>query len=85
LHSEGVDLAITNNQGHNALHKAAYGGHRELCEWLQEVVHLDRRAGITDARGQTPVDLALKAGHEELAAWLSGRASTVTERPGIPE
>ena len=23
-------------RGHNALHKAAYGGHSQLCKWLQE-------------------------------------------------
>ncbi|CAE8696156.1 unnamed protein product, partial [Polarella glacialis] len=77
LRSRGVDLALGNNQGHNALHKAAYGGHRELCCWLQDEVGLDREASVQDTRGQTPVDLARKAGYEDLANWL-------VERRGMP-
>ena len=30
----GLDLTLTNNQGHTALHKAAYKGHDTLCRWL---------------------------------------------------
>ena len=76
LAARGVDMAVANDQGHNALHKAAYGGHRELCAWLQDSyrdsvgVGLDREARLTDTRGQTPVDLATKAGHHELATYL---------------
>lgn len=50
LRKEGIDLADTNNQGHNALHKAAYGGHTDLCLWLQDEVRLDPEALIKDAR-----------------------------------
>lgn len=54
LRKEGIDLADTNNQGHNALHKAAYGGHTDLCLWLQDEVRLDPEALIKDARMQWP-------------------------------
>jgi ankyrin repeat protein len=68
---QGLDLHNTNNQGHNALHKAAYGGHKAVCEWLQEgPVGLDVQSQLCDVRGQTPCDLAKKAGFEELALWL---------------
>lgn len=33
-HEAGLDLAQRNSQGHNSLHKAAYGGHHLLCRWL---------------------------------------------------
>lgn len=32
--STGLDLTLANNQGHTALHKAAYKGHDGLCRWL---------------------------------------------------
>ena len=32
--STGLDLTLANNQGHTALHKAAYKGHGGLCRWL---------------------------------------------------
>ena len=31
-----TSLPPNEHQGHNALHKAAYGGHAALCSWLQE-------------------------------------------------
>ena len=34
LHRIGLSLSLANNQGHTALHKAAYKGHGELCRWL---------------------------------------------------
>lgn len=73
LRKEGIDLADTNNQGHNALHKAAYGGHTDLCLWLQDEVRLDPEALIKDARGQDAVALARKAGFEDLAVLLLRR------------
>ena len=70
--TQGLDVHNTNGQGHNALHKAAYGGHRAICEWLQDgPPHLDPEALLPDARGQTPADLAVKAGFQILALWLA--------------
>eukprot|EP00397_Hematodinium_sp_SG-2012_P006504 GEMP01006537.1.p1 GENE.GEMP01006537.1~~GEMP01006537.1.p1 ORF type:complete len:828 (+),score=205.05 GEMP01006537.1:324-2807(+) len=68
LHAQGVLLGQTNSQGHHALHKAAYGGHADLCRWLRDSLHLS----ITDedARGQTPSKLAIKAGFWELGREL---------------
>ncbi|KAJ1622567.1 hypothetical protein T492DRAFT_885047 [Pavlovales sp. CCMP2436] len=68
-------------RGHNALHKAAYGGHRELCAWLQHgPPHLDAECALTDARGQTAVELARKAGFVELAQELAQRRQTAPSR-----
>eukprot|EP00913_Durusdinium_trenchii_P014850 g13926.t1 len=62
LQEQRVDLGATNNQGHNALHKAAYGGHAELCKWLQDEATLDPEQ--PDARGQSCFALARKAGFQ---------------------
>ena len=60
---------IRNAQGHTPLHKAAFAGHQDLCEWLRdECSCLDDRA---DDHGNFAADLAREAGQIHLAKWLS--------------
>lgn len=76
---QGLNLANVNTQGHNALHKAAYGGWKDVCSWLQDGPScIDRTSELRDVRGQSPVDLANKAGFPDLAHWLVRHRSTPT-------
>lgn len=72
-------VVIVHERGHNALHKAAYGGHAQLCDWLQEVALLDpeqpdvRPEAVLSPsskrlRGQSCSTLARKAGFQESTA-----------------
>ena len=65
----GVDAFVIQNQGHTALHKAAYAGSRDICDWLMLKVGLDKMAVAQDAKGHTTVDLA--RGFEDLAVHLA--------------
>ncbi|KAF4673172.1 hypothetical protein FOL47_010881 [Perkinsus chesapeaki] len=65
-----AELVLGNDQGHTALHKAAYGGHRDICEWLITLDCFKELLDTPDVRGQTPAVLARKGGHEELGAWF---------------
>ncbi|KAF4705184.1 hypothetical protein FOZ63_020747 [Perkinsus olseni] len=67
---EPEDLARGNDQGHTAFHKAAYGGHKDICEWLLTFDVFKRLRTTADVRGQTPAILARKGGHDELAKFL---------------
>jgi hypothetical protein len=36
----GCDFNLIQRSGHTALHKAAWGNHKALCEWLKNRVNL---------------------------------------------
>eukprot|EP00977_Amphora_coffeiformis_P015945 scaffold4814_cov161-Amphora_coffeaeformis.AAC.3 len=68
---------VVQRQLHSPLHKAAWGGHLDLCRYLHETVGLwdDRR----DAAGNYAVDLARMAQHETcLTDYLQRVASRTT-------
>ena len=90
LHAPAVDMAkwlyqevglpmehVVQRQGHSALHKAAWGGHLDLCQYLHEKVGLwDDRP---DAVGNYAVDLARMAQHNKvLIDYLQRVASRAT-------
>jgi len=78
---QGLDIKNVNSQGHNALHKAAYGGHRDICEWLQDgPLRVDPEASLEDVRGQTPAALAIKGGFPELGKWLTRHRNSTPTR-----
>ena len=72
-----VDVFAIQNQGHSALHKAAYTGSRDICAWLQDVVGLDVNCTLEDAKGHTASDLARMKGYLELSLWLTRHCSSV--------
>ena len=37
LRQRGLDFHATQRQGHTPLHKAAWGGHVDLCRWRRDV------------------------------------------------
>ncbi|XP_072001281.1 diacylglycerol kinase iota isoform X6 [Engystomops pustulosus] len=53
--------------GETALHKAAFQGHRQVCQIL-----VDASACLVkrDSKGQTPLDIAQEAGDSELVSYL---------------
>jgi len=73
LSTLGVDWRLPQRQGHTPLHKAAWGGHQELCAWLfrAQGVWDDAR----DAGGNFAGDIAEMAGHSALARWLRRECS----------
>ena len=66
-----VDAFAIQNQGHSALHKAAYTGSHEICTWLQDVVGLDKQCLLEDAKGHRANDLARMKGHVDLGKYLT--------------
>jgi len=68
-----VDAFAVQNQGHTALHKAAYAGAGDICEWLQNEVRLDPDCNIEDAKGHKADDLARIRGFDKLAQQLKSR------------
>lgn len=92
LRTIGLDLSLPNNQGHTALHKAAYKGHAALCRWLISNTCLGcsrGKAGVDlsaeccvgfrrDAGGYTPAMIAREQRHEALAEWLQAQQEEST-------
>eukprot|EP00928_Gymnodinium_smaydae_P062311 TRINITY_DN46205_c0_g1_i1.p1 TRINITY_DN46205_c0_g1~~TRINITY_DN46205_c0_g1_i1.p1 ORF type:complete len:528 (-),score=79.52 TRINITY_DN46205_c0_g1_i1:26-1609(-) len=86
LRSQGVDFATPQEQGHNALHKAAWAGHAAFCTWLRD------QCGLMDTQpdnaGNYAADLAEQAGHHAVADWLrahcSGRRAESCAILGVP-
>lgn len=70
----GEDVWMARNaQGHRPLHKAAFSGHKVLCEWLcAEFGCVD---DVADDHGNFAADLAVEGGHDRLAAWLRATAA----------
>ena len=66
----GLDITISNKNGHSALHKAAVKGQRQACEWLIGLGGLALAQMAPDRDGNTPADIARLEGHAGLAAWL---------------
>ena len=78
LHLElKLPMQLVQRQGHSALHKAAWGGHLDLCRYLHESVGMwdDKR----DEAGNYAVDLARMAQHDaSLVEYLQRVASRTT-------
>lgn len=73
LQSCGLDFAAVQRQGHRPLHKAAWGGHLVLCQWLR-----DECGACDDAQdegGNFAADVAEMAGHADVASWLRAECS----------
>lgn len=73
----GLDVAVVNNNGHSAVHKAANKGQARVCEWLLNeeslgLVHLQ-----PDQDGNTPAVMARLEGHGALADALDAAAATL--------
>lgn len=66
----GLDIAIINNNGHSAVHKAASKGQTWVCEWLLNEECLGLRHLQADGDGNTPAVMALLDGHAALADAL---------------
>jgi hypothetical protein len=75
LRELGLDLALKNNNGHSALHKAAVKGRRGACEWLVRVAGLSLPHMGPDGDGNTPAEMARLEGHVELSEWLAKRCA----------
>jgi UPF0176 protein len=73
LHTEhSMDFGAPNDQGHTALHKAAFAGNRAACEWMKEQSMLD---SAQDHAGNYAADKAEQGGHAVLASWLRQECS----------
>jgi ankyrin repeat protein len=77
LQNVGVDLKVTNGNGHSAIHKAAVKGNRAACEWLLGAGGLGLPHLNADGDGNTPGEMARLEGHEDLAAWLFEKTRTL--------
>ena len=77
LQNVGVDLKVTNRNGHSAIHKAAVKGNRAACEWLLGAGGLGLPHLNADGDGNTPGEMARLEGHEDLAAWLFEKTRTL--------
>jgi ankyrin repeat protein len=77
LQDVGVDLKVTNRNGHSAVHKAAVKGNRAACEWLLGFGGLGLPHLNADGDGNTPGEMARLEGHEDLAAWLFEKTRTL--------
>ena len=56
------DWSLTNSQGHEPLHKAAFSGHLHLVKWLVEA---KGRREVPDGHGNYAADLAREGGHDK--------------------
>ena len=74
----GVDFAMQNEQLHDGLAKAAWNGHRELCEWLLERYPNTLHVSRCDRAGLNIADIAKCNGHDELSSWLSAHPSSLS-------
>ena len=79
LRDVGVDLTVTNRNGHSAVHKAAVKGNSAACEWLLGAGGLGLEHLRADGDGNTPGEMARLEGHEALAAWLAEKTRTLEE------
>jgi Ankyrin repeats (3 copies) len=66
----GLDIAVINNNGHSALHKAASKGQSRVCEWLLNEECLSFKHLQPDGDGNTPGVMARLEGHIALADAL---------------
>mmetsp|Transcript_61324 Transcript_61324/g.150095 ORF Transcript_61324/g.150095 Transcript_61324/m.150095 type:complete len:558 (-) Transcript_61324:149-1822(-) len=82
----GMDFRKTQSQGHNALHKAAWGKHLELIKYLRDV-H-DMWDEIPDVGGNYAADVASMSGSPELADFIRRECSRERHRScrvlGVP-
>ena len=73
LKASGVDWSALQRQGHRPLHKAAWGGHLELCRWLRD--ECGAVDDLPDHSGNYAADVAEMYGHVHIAAWLRSECS----------
>ena len=73
----GGDWSLTNSQGHEPLHKAAFSGHLHMCAWLVEVKN---RREVPDGHGNYAADLAREGGHDNVAQYLATTAAPDREK-----
>ena len=73
-----LDFHAVQRQGHTPLHKAAWGGHLELCRWLRD--ECGAVDDIQDKGGNFAADVAEMAGHVHIAAWLRAECSGARAR-----
>ena len=78
LLERGVDFAACQRQGHRPLHKAAWGGHLELCMWLRD--HCGACDDLQDHSGNFAADIAEMGGNHQLAEWLRAECSGARAR-----
>ena len=71
------DWSLTNSQGHEPLHKAAFSGHLHMVEWLVEV---KKRREVPDGHGNYAADLAREGGHDNVAQYLATTAAPDREK-----
>lgn len=79
-----LDFARPNNQGHNALHKAAWNGRGPLVEWLLALPDSESMFQL-DRAGLSVADLARMNGHSELAAELAPQAGALATSSYVDE
>ena len=78
LKSCGLDFVAVQRQGHRPLHKAAWGGHLELCVWLRD--NCDVVDDVQDQSGNFAADVAEMAGHTHITEWLRAECSGARAR-----
>ncbi|KAL7575558.1 hypothetical protein ACA910_020134 [Epithemia clementina (nom. ined.)] len=71
-----VDVYAKQQQGHSALHKAAWGGHLVLCKYFHEVHGMYDDS--PDEAGNYGADLADMGGHHTVAKYLREHCSSET-------
>jgi ankyrin repeat protein len=68
LHTCKLEFRLPQRQGHTPLHKASWGGHLALVEWLcRELDLIDHKP---DHAGNYASDIAEMGHHTEVADWL---------------
>eukprot|EP00434_Breviolum_minutum_P031125 symbB.v1.2.027526.t1/scaffold2826.1/size69378/4 len=79
----GALQAVTNRNGHTALHLAAMRGHASACAELLrcEAAVRQHLLEIEDVYGMTAAKMAASAGHDDLARLLNELAALSLEEP----
>jgi len=87
MKSLNASATMTDKEGWNALHWAAFHGCAGGAETLMDVfdgmklgLHL-----VKDTEGMTPLDIALKEGNETVATLIKGKIETALSSTGIAE
>ena len=69
----GLDIKLSNRNGHSALHKASVKGQRRVCEWLLHNGGLGLEQMLPDKDGNTPADIARLEGYITLGTYLDNQ------------
>ena len=76
-----LDFSLQNQQQHDGLAKAAWNGHRDLCEWLLARFPHSLSVARRDRAGLNAADIARCNGHSDLADFLSQHPSASSASP----